>query len=365
MTRKKSNRRTIQSGESVNPKNIQYASQYLRTFMVPDEKHRPSRRAREDEMKKRYIAMRFETGKPLTGFELAALEGMPSNERRELMKREMARLEPMTLGGKIKSVGAPHEGYCIIFDTETTPSDGQRLRFGYFQVRGLSADQRKRLAKRDQLTREALDHVEEHGFFYDEDLPSDEIEVLKRSASILERYRLCGNASEPYQWLRALQDAPPLKLLTREQFAREIIARHATMEDAMFIGHNLAFDLGALARKFGPAKGDYYGGQWLKYCSCNHEGDCGFHPPILIKKIGRQKHFIGWRRSVNPATKKKGVARDITIGKAHFLDTATLAAALLKPKSTKLAYLCELLNTQTKKHTDQEHGAPITLEYVN
>ena len=338
---------TITSG------NILYAYQYLRSYMVSDE-------------------MRQQRGQECGLSSNAAQTASVSENRIPTAddawtdpSLNKAKRRSNSLATKIAEIGAPFAGYCIIFDTETTPSDGQRLRFGYFQVRGIHADRRKRLAKGGQLTRDVLDQVHEHGFFYDKSLPADEIEILKQSVQTLERYRRVGNTPALYEWLRQLKAAPELKLLTREEFARQIIARYAKMEDALFIGHNLAFDLGALAREFGEAKDNYYGGFWLKYCNCDHKGDCGFHPPILIKKIGKQQHFIGWRSSVNPTTKKKDAARDVTIGKANFLDTATLAGALLKPKSTKLSYLCELLKTQTRKETDQEHGAPLTLEYVN
>ena len=72
---------------------------------------------------------------------------------------------------RLEAASHPFGGLCLIFDTETFPfKHGQRVRFGAYQLRGISQNERKRLlfeAKSIDDFRVQLDAPCEWGLFYD------------------------------------------------------------------------------------------------------------------------------------------------------------------------------------------------------
>jgi hypothetical protein len=70
-----------------------------------------------------------------------------------------------------------------------------------------------------------------------------------------------------------------------------------------------------------------------------------------VKKLGPNKHMFGWRFEKNKTIGKAAPIR------ANFLDTATLAKALLSPPSVSLEYLTskDCLDTTPKKISRDDH----------
>ena len=145
-------------------------------------------------------------------------------------------------------------------------------------------------------------------------------------------------------------------------------------KDLLIIGHNLAFDIGALSTHAAPSQDEFFfGGFTLKLCDCEvRKADgspsddklkCIDHPPMQVKPIGAKKRMFGWRTEGlhEKAQETKTVA--IT---AHCLDTSQFARALLGPIDTRLENLTsdKVLATRTRKSKFEAHDGPITAEYL-
>jgi len=245
----------------------------------------------------------------------------------------------------IKEIGAPYEGWCLVFDTETTTDTAQALRFGCYEVHGIVRDARMRLYRRGELTRETLDTLRSAGVFYNSETLSD-----REVALIQDHAHKHG-----------------LDCLTRDAFVG-LLYEWVFRRDALCIGHNLPFDLSRLATEWTEATGDYRGGFTLKLCRCPHGLRCFDHPPIRVKMLGKYKARIALQQ-VKPLAangkdgrKSRFYATRRTPGK--FLDTATLGRALLGPGDTSLAGLGTRFKAAVRKATAEAHGGPLTAEYL-
>ena len=268
---------------------------------------------------------------------------------------------------EIEELASPFGGLCLVLDCETFSfRDGQRLRFGFYQLRGLEDEEQQRLHRRGKLTREALDSLREEGIFYDRDaITEEELNQLKlfriqRNKWLCEQYGPEGPKMKQPQEKAAFVDKTFYRLAKTYG------------DDLLIIGHNLPFDLGALCNhrqdesdnashvEAGLATKFWYGGFWLKLCNCAVEGKCFNHPPIRVKKLGPNKHMFGWRTEGNKDLNTKSRVF------ANFLDTATFAKALLSPPSVSLEYLTskDCLDTTPKKVSRDDHDNPITEEYI-
>lgn len=84
---------------------------------------------------------------------------------------------------------------------------------------------------------------------------------------------------------------------------------------------------------------------------------CGYHPNIRIKKLGLGKHLMKCGTKFDGFGSGKAKYADACL---EFLDTRTLAPALLGPGDGSLESLCKMLCTTTQKGTDAIHGEIIT-----
>jgi hypothetical protein len=161
-----------------------------------------------------------------------------------------------------------------------------------------------------------------------------------------------------------------LELYTREYFIKNILYRSHWVKKAakwkdelrepcLVIGQNLPFDLGALAVHCGLAIKDLYGGLSLKMQGA--EGEYG--RSVAIKKIGFGKHLFRGTKTQNGCDEDTGRARNMEL--VEFLDTQTLARALLGPGPSGMQALLDRLNVQKeyRKKTADYYG-PITPEYI-
>lgn len=266
-------------------------------------------------------------------------------------KRDKRRIQntdhiPLTAEGKaIKDIGRPHEGYCIVVDTETTTDPSQSLRLGTYAVYGIPPEMRVmnyRMYKDGLLDQDTLrdmfSEICERGVFYDPDtLSFSDVETVKEYAS-----------------------KHKLQCLTRDEFI-ERFYQWAYREQALVIGHNLPFDLSRLATQWGPASGPYAGGFWLKLCKCIYP-DCYKHPAIRVKHMGRHKDRVAFRhQSIRGKYRSHKRAYE-----GKFLDTGTLAKALAGVSNLTLNNLCAVLGVeeQSTKLEALPHGEAITEEYL-
>jgi hypothetical protein len=309
--------------------------QYVRCYTVPDTER---------------IARRKRSRHPTWARAKTVRSDRPSKER---PPEQRISAEAQT----IKAMGAPYEGWCLIFDTETTSDTAQRLRFGCYEIHGLDRQQRIRRYRRKQLTRAALDRVHEAGIFYDpEALSAEEIARIR-----------CYAAQHQ------------LACLTRSEFVN-LFYYWAVCVEALVIGHNLPFDLSRLATQWTEATGKYRGGFTFKLCSCPHGFSCFDHPPIRVRLLAKYKALITFQQ-VKPVAKRGQAAfkqntatarsnRGTRFYASHpiegkFLDTATLGRALLGPGDTTLAGLGKRFKVKVRKATTDEHGGPLSDTYLD
>jgi hypothetical protein len=176
---------------------------------------------------------------------LAAKDGTRP-KRKQRGPRAMHPLE-----AKVQEIGRPYEGFCLIFDTETTTFDGQRLRFGSYQIRGIAPEHRLKLARSGKLTRAHLDTLQERGIFYaEENLTPTDIELLRSYAA--------GHG---------------INLMSRVEFVRDVLVgtgryrKDYWQYDGLIIGFSFAFDTGTIASEFWLAQGNFFGGFGFKMSS--------------------------------------------------------------------------------------------------
>ena len=128
-------------------------------------------------------------------------------------------IEPPSLKPKRKPSKKPASPWVIVFDTETTSDAAQSLRFGTFQVRHKGVKERE-------------------GIFY----------------------ALDGVDVDELRTLTAYAAEHGLELLTRDEFADEIIYAIGYRCRGMIVGFNLPFDISRIALRHVPARRDMRGG---------------------------------------------------------------------------------------------------------
>jgi hypothetical protein len=294
------------------------------------------------------------------------------------------------IAAEISLIGAPWAGPMLIIDFETLTGahEGQGLRFGSFQERGFRYDWRIEDAKTGTLTREKLDRLWHEGLVYEpKNCTPEEIKTLKQYAK-----------------------DHKLELYTREDFIKKVFFRNHVVkraanwkntlrEPCLVIGHNLPFDLGALAVHCGLAMKDLYGGLSLIL-----QGQNGQHERrVAIKKLGFTKHLfrgtpepngsMRWEGETQAAEKRRKAyekavaanndteAKRIANDQEHkgdfdkikprytelveYLDTQTVARSLLGPGTSSMKDLLRRLNVPKafQKESADYHG-PITPEYI-
>jgi hypothetical protein len=135
-------------------------------------------------------------------------------------------------------------------------------------------------------------------------------------------------------------------------------------EPKMIIGHNLPFDLGAISNRTVKSRDKkFYGALSIGMCRCFERPEkerrcggtdtreefraCGYPPNIRIKKLGLGKHMMKCGTKFD-GFNRRGEAKYVDAC-LEFLDTRTLARALLGPGDASLEHLCKMLGTNTQK----------------
>jgi DNA-binding phage protein len=206
-----------------------------------------------------------------------------------------------------------YSNWLLILDTETTTDELQNLRFGSFQLRKLGEIQRR-------------------GFFFDDrTLAPSELQLL---------YDHCVDKD--------------IELLSVEQFVEEIFFSYVYDLDALCIGFNLPFDISRLAIDCAPARRGMRGGFSFKL-SNNRD-----RPRVRIKQLENGAHFIQFSRPAPREFNPQVLRRP-----GFFLDTRTLASAMLGRSAWSLRSLAKHLRTPTQKLETEGHGQTLTRAYLD
>ncbi len=206
--------------------------------------------------------------------------------------------------------------WSLTFDTETTVDAAQSLRVGFAQIR-----------KAGELVREFV--------FFDGDLSDQDIAVILDYA-----------------------DRHKLQAITIEAFRKKFLEIGYRMNGAV-IGFNLPFDISRIALSHGAAKTTMQGGFSFRLSSWKSE------PRVRVKHLSAVAALIDFAKPFKQLRGKGSRNRDIDVphNSGCFIDVKTIAAALLS-KRFKLETLAVFLGT-TPKEQIEEHGGPITFQYLD
>jgi hypothetical protein len=202
------------------------------------------------------------------------------------------------------------QDWVLVFDCESRITPDEQLRFGTYQLRYRG-------------------HIWERGAFYDPSLPPPDLEVLTRAVA--------GERPGPV--------GEKICLITRQEFVERIFYGSAYCVGAQIVGFNLPYDLSRLAIDHDSARRSMKDG----FSFVLHENK--EYPRVVIKHLSQRASIIRFA----------GTGRWPDRG--YFDDVKTLAAALLSG-SYSLGSLSKTLNVPTPKSASDEHGGPLTPEYV-
>ena len=261
-------------------------------------------------------------------------DAVPEAERRPILLRAYADV-PYE---KQQSKGPITPEWVLVFDTETTPDESQRLRFGTYQI-----------LKKGRLR--------EKGLFYDK-VSTAELETLKAEAPK-------HGCSEP---------------LSLFDFVHKIFLLTAFKVGGLVVGFNLPFDLSRLAVGHAAARvsrpprtrEEKTAGVPLKDADRSMVGGFTFQfspfdnqPWLRIKHLNSRSAFFRFAKpklqELAPSHLRRG--QTIQFQRGNFLDVKTLAAAMTS-KSHRLKTLAEYLDVKHKgEFTD--FARPIDAEFID
>lgn len=241
----------------------------------------------------------------------------------------------------------PYGGQVLVFDTETTNDNKKELLYGFFQLHGMTRDERIALYRDGTLDTRDRDTLVHAGCFYNPETLTEEERVLLKTYA---ENTLCGSIADK-QGVTCEDRNMPMQFLEVQEFVSYLYS-HMRDKDLLIVGHNLPFDISRLGRSWSESS-KFSGGFSLKLCTCSYK-NCDFHPHILIKHLGYGKHLYGMRvgRKYNRNKQGQYLYRDV-----HFLDTMQLSGALLG-EATSLEKLGKSLKLPEHLH---KLPRPITL----
>lgn len=213
----------------------------------------------------------------------------------------------------------------LIFDTETTIDPSQRLRIGLYQLR-------------------VGGELDEEGVFYDsEALSPVEIETV-----------------EAFARDRGLP--PPITLAT---FRQDIFLARAYDTGALIIGFNLPFDLARIALDATTARASKWRRKMHGAFTLKFSEDPRW-PNVQVKHLSPRAALIEFTVPGDPqqARSKRRRGPKPPAHRGHFVDVKTLAAALTS-RPHNLESLCEAMDVVTRKVRSEEHGAALTMTYLD
>jgi DNA-binding XRE family transcriptional regulator len=236
--------------------------------------------------------------------------------------------------------------HVLVFDTETTTNELQRMTFGSYRHYQWRTDDGPLCV--------------EEGIFYEDDLPFTD----PAGWSTLQRYAgietSAGETSE-------------IRFMSKSDFLSKVFYRLAYEEQALVVGFNLPFDLMRLAATWGEGRGKFYGGFSAVLWQVR-DGKTGelienrWRPRLLLKLLDSKRAFIEFAKPLGIDSRDKEETTDdsgkrvLSAFRGHFLDLRTLAFALTS-ESLSLEVACRRFNVADPKEKALEHGR-ITEEYI-
>ena len=211
--------------------------------------------------------------------------------------------------------------WSLVFDTETTTDQVQRLRIGTFQTR-------------------VRGRIRKAGVFFDPDVLTPEEGDLVREVA----------------WKRGWD------VMTARAFAEDVLLRIAWDRRGLIIGHNLPFDIARVAIDQRPAQSRQ---RSMRGAFSFRFSDDEKKSHIQIKKASAGAAFIKLTipAGISPEERNKQRGGDTPNHHGYFADTATLSGALLGGRRS-LGNLAKVLDTATQK-ADGDHGQELTEPYLD
>jgi hypothetical protein len=218
---------------------------------------------------------------------------------------------------KRKDFVGPSE-WALIFDTETTTDASQRLRVACYQLR-------------------------RSGVLQEEGVIVDDAILSAQDLALVASYAASHG----------------LKVKTLADF-RRFFLDYAYWRSALVVGFNLPFDIARIAIDASEARRDMRGGFSFRLSTSRDQ------PSLRVKHLSTTAALIGFGKPGKQMTprgmRKRGMP--VQAHRGYFLDVKTLAAALTS-RSFSLAGLSEHLGTPTRKQATDDHGGPITPDYLD
>jgi hypothetical protein len=248
---------------------------------------------------------------------------------------------------------APLPEGVLVFDTETTVDETQRLNFGAW---------RYLRAMWPETGEPRLCCVEE-GLFYSDDLPERDPRGYRTLCAYAERERPQVDRGE---WDAAWH----LPLVPAREFTEEVLHRTAHRARCWVVGFNLPFDLSRLATAVSTSQQYLAGGFSLVLIDYEKDGERRenqWRARLAIKSLDSKRQLIGFKKpaeldEVDQIPDEGGKPDPKNTPRGNFLDVRTLAFALTD-RSYSLRSACEEFGTTPKKQGTEAHGR-ITPRYV-
>ena len=209
----------------------------------------------------------------------------------------------------------------LVFDTETKTDVAQALRFGTYHMRVLGE--------------------EEWGLFYSPE------GLTEAEAGLLREY-----AAEKC-----------LRVYTHMEWMQRVLLGFAWQAGATVVGFNLPFDLSRVALGWGLARGRFKGG--FSFVLTHRPG----FPRIRVRHLSSRKALLEWSGVQQDNTRSARRRRRAGMPespktKGVFVDVHTLGAAMTGGPCS-LDTLCRRLAVEHPKLSTEEHGGPLTREYLD
>mgnify|MGYP006281429247 CR=1 FL=1 len=235
----------------------------------------------------------------------------------------------------------------LVFDTETSTDETQRLLFGAYRYLRWDGQ---------ELT------CASEGLFYGDDLPERDpgaFEALKGYAETHRADVAPGKDSTLY-------------LMSRREWVEEVLWQASYKARCLVVAFNLPFDLSRLAVSVGEARGRYRGG--FSFSLWDYEdADTGerrenkFRPRVLVKHIDSRMAFVEYSRpavvdevdQIPPGSRKPDKRYSFP---GYFLDLRTLTFALTS-EAHSLNSACEAFGVKDQKSKAGTHGE-VTEAYI-
>lgn len=222
---------------------------------------------------------------------------------------------------KLRQENTPALGWSewsLTFDTETTTDAAQQLRFGVYQIR-----------------KAGILHAQ--GLFYEPLTLTD-----------ADRSTLYAFAAEH-----------DLEVRTVTEFIEEVFSLYVYELRGLCLGFNLPFDLSRIAIDHASARGSMRGGFSFQLRADK------YRPRVQVKHLTGRAALIQFTKPRRQDTPRGMRKRKLTVPprRGYFLDVRTTAGAMLSG-SWSLATLSHHLDTPHKKDESDEHGGPLTPEYL-